>query len=687
MYPRDAWLLTLPLIVISVFNATMARGVAGPWAWQFAAFQTPAIAFLAAVWGLRFRTGESAAGANRQFGNLFLGVLGFALVTSLIRTGAYALELVPTLYGVPLALTAMAYVHGARWISAYEPGPRLVALLRLGGFALAALAFALALARPLAPSPLFNGNTLAVAVIGLFLFVDSLRAERHPAYLYMGFAAFFLAYFEARQALGYASWLPGPYRSLNGLFFNTLLGSLAIAFARRWQDGRLARHCHHIGVPLSLAACAYSSLDARAAFDCMSGYAVLYLLASWVFAAPLVQYLAIAAMAGAAYFGSTLLPSVTLEQQALLAAGMGLGCSVVLLVLRGFRERAVPASLGAWQPRAIYRCDSERDDRDGSGWHPLVPRRMGLPWCESGRGGAESRQEGGGDRLPRAVLRQHGRSAGDRDRLTSRAMGPAAGAGPVRDPGGSGRAGGDQLGSGTGPRSPGSGFARHRDLLHLAPATLRALAGGSGGRALCRGAVRSDGGLELEREPPAQLGDRSGASASAFAVGSAAVYRAELLAHVTVWAALAAYFCGVLGMLFLTGVPNIGATTEIALAAGSLLVFAIWDRLRLSYYRRPLLYAALALVAIVEPLALFIWQPAGHVSLALALCGLAHGCPHRGNAHGRAGPFFFDRIPGRLAARLRCGALPGDTILVGIGLHVVQPDLARDRGTSDRDAR
>ena len=94
---KDAWYLTVPLILMSVFNATMARRVAGPWEWQFAAFQVPALVFLGAVLGLKLRNWEPSAPANRWFGNLLLGLLGFALVTSLIRTGVYALEVPPAL--------------------------------------------------------------------------------------------------------------------------------------------------------------------------------------------------------------------------------------------------------------------------------------------------------------------------------------------------------------------------------------------------------------------------------------------------------------------------------------------------------------------------------------------------------------------------------------------------------------
>src|SRR5271157_169175 len=114
---RDAWYLTVPLILMSVFNATMARHVAGPWEWQFAAFQAPALVFLGAVLGLRLRNWEPSDLANRWFGNLLLGLLGFALVTSLVRTGVYALEIPPSLHAVPVMFIALGCVHGARWIS------------------------------------------------------------------------------------------------------------------------------------------------------------------------------------------------------------------------------------------------------------------------------------------------------------------------------------------------------------------------------------------------------------------------------------------------------------------------------------------------------------------------------------------------------------------------------------------
>ena len=70
------------------------------------------------------------------------------------------------------------------------------------------------------------------------------------------------------------------------------------------------------------------------------------------------------------------------------------------------------------------------------------------------------------------------------------------------------------------------------------------------------------------------------------------IYRSEWLAHVTVWTGLASYFCGVLGVLVRAQVPHVAPTVLIALGAASLLLFEIWNRLRLAYLRQPLLYGS-----------------------------------------------------------------------------------------------
>ena len=633
---KDAWYLTVPLILMSVINATMARHVAGPWEWQFAAFQAPELVFLCAVLGLRLRNWEPSDLANRWFGNLLLGLLGFALVTSLVRTGVYALEIPPSLHAVPVMFIALGCVHGARWISAYEPDVRQVALMRLGGHILAGLAFALALAHPPETSALFSGNTLAVAVLGLLLFGGSLRAERQPAYLYLGFAAFFLSCFGAyhfvrdlllpiegppRQVLIWASRLPGPYRAINGLMFNLLLGILALIVSRRWKDERLALHCHCLGVPFSVAACAYSGFEPRAAMICLSGYTVLYLLATRVFASPRVQYLAIASLAGAAYFGSTLLPAITLGQQALGAATIGLFCSLVVLLLRGCRSAesfrlpwthgALTLSGVALVATTIAMLQVGATSFLGS-WSFLIvsltaaavnlDRRAAALGCLA----VLCANVAAGLALVTGDVSWHWALGLDRYAIVAGLAGLAEVC----------------LGAWT-------GFGRHDENpadrisdCHAWP--LRHL-----GLVLAGMAV----GLSAACVPMPLAGENAirlinlaialGASSTAFAIGSSVIYRSESLAHVTVWTGLASYFCGVLGVLVRAQVPHVAPTVLIALGAACLLLFEIWNRLRLAHLRRPLLYGSVALVVAVIPIAFLLWRPGLHVGMALALSGLA----------------------------------------------------------------
>ncbi len=140
---------------------------------------------------------------------------------------------------------------------------------------------ALGLARPDVRLPLFSGNTLLTAILGLVLYGRGLARERRPALLYAGFAALFLAYFGAydflKDFLGLdrgldragprlrAQKLPLPFKALNGLVFSVVLAGLSLVFSRRWKDGRLARHCHRIGLPLSLAACLLAAFEPTAA--------------------------------------------------------------------------------------------------------------------------------------------------------------------------------------------------------------------------------------------------------------------------------------------------------------------------------------------------------------------------------------------------------------------------------------
>jgi tetratricopeptide (TPR) repeat protein len=348
--PRaGARFLTAMLLLLSIGSAATSSTTTVAWDWQFASFQLPALVFLGAVWAVGAGRWGTSDDEHRQFAYMVLGLFGFALVACLVRTGGYALRLAPPFYGVPLIVIAIAIIHAARRLAPYERDAQHLAWLRFGGYALSGVAFALALARPLVPSHLFSGNLIAVAVLGCGLYAASLRNLRHPAFLYLSAGALVVAglgirFFVAgrlhlieefiRTALHYPDHLPWPFRAIPVVLASTGLALLSIWMTRQWNDRRLAKHCHYLGVPLSIAACVASGFEPVAASICMSSYAILYLVAVWVFAAPWVTYLAIAALTGATYFGSTLYSGITLADEALFAAGLGLACWAIRVQLR-----------------------------------------------------------------------------------------------------------------------------------------------------------------------------------------------------------------------------------------------------------------------------------------------------------------------------------------------------------------
>ena len=154
-----------------------------------------------------------------------------------------------------------------------------------------------------------------------------------------------------RRLLGYPHVLPTPFRAILAVIPSTALAWLARWFPRHWDDRRLARHCHYIGVPLSIAACVWSGFEPLAALICLSAYAVLYLLAIWIFAAPWVTYLAAAALAGAFYFGMSLTHAFTPAGQALVAGLLGFAYWGVRVALR--RSSAAPAYHVPWLHAAL----------------------------------------------------------------------------------------------------------------------------------------------------------------------------------------------------------------------------------------------------------------------------------------------------------------------------------------------
>lgn len=334
---RGGLFLTLALFALSAFNALTSRGT--PFPWGFASLVVPAGLYLAAVVWLNTRYQAETAEEQRDFAHFALALLTFALLSGVVRTGVSVLRPVaPCLFAVPAMLLAIACVHTAHHLRRFEKDPRQALILRFGGVVLAALAFALALSRPPTPSPLLSGNTLATAVLGLLLFAAMLRAYRHPSYLYLAFAALFVGYFggfyflvdllraveeAASSALGYRHKLPLAFKSLNGLVFNVVLASLSLVFAKRWDDTRLARHCHWLGLPLSVAACALACFEPKAAVLCLSGYALLFTCAVSMFREPRVLYLACASLMGALFFATQLASGATVTTHGGVAVAIG----------------------------------------------------------------------------------------------------------------------------------------------------------------------------------------------------------------------------------------------------------------------------------------------------------------------------------------------------------------------------
>ncbi len=293
-------------------------GAPVPWGWQFAAFQAPAVVFLVSVWALGARRWGASPEEHRRFATLVLGLLGFAGLACLIRIGVHVLRLEPACYAGPVMLAAIALVHGVRRLAPIEPDTQRLALIELGGYALSGLAFALALSSPPIHSAFFSGNTLAVSLLGFALYAVSLSKKRQPVFLYLAIGALVAArigahYFLAdriqiiidaiRVALGYPEFLPWPFLTVLGLVANPVLALLSVWFSQAWNDERLARHCHYIGLPLAIAACLYSGFEPLAGAIVLAGYTIWFALAVWLFAAPSLTFLTIGTLVGTAYFG------------------------------------------------------------------------------------------------------------------------------------------------------------------------------------------------------------------------------------------------------------------------------------------------------------------------------------------------------------------------------------------------
>ena len=276
--PAGARLMTASLLLISVGSAATTRGSTLAWNLQFASFQLAPLVFLATVFAMGTRRWGPSEKQHREFVYTIFGVLGFALFSCLIRAGAYVMRLEAAYYALPAMFGAISVVLAARRLAPFEPDKKRVALIELGGYALSGLAFALAFLSPYTSSASFSANLVAVAWLGIALYSVALWNDRHPSFLYLTLAGYLavrlgLWYFVAERfhalehtvalALGYSGHLPRPFRSIVAVPVNLVLAGLAIWFVKGWKDRRLARHCHYLGLPLSVAACAMEHASNR----------------------------------------------------------------------------------------------------------------------------------------------------------------------------------------------------------------------------------------------------------------------------------------------------------------------------------------------------------------------------------------------------------------------------------------
>ena len=148
------------------------------------------LVFLASVWILGARRWGDSSQEHLDFVYMMLGLLGFALVSCLFRTGAYALRLEPSLYALPLMLGAISCVHAARRLVPDEPDAQRLALMRLGGYALSGLAFALVLVRYRRSPRRFTVETRWRSPSwGWSSMSPRCATDRHPAFLYLAVGA------------------------------------------------------------------------------------------------------------------------------------------------------------------------------------------------------------------------------------------------------------------------------------------------------------------------------------------------------------------------------------------------------------------------------------------------------------------------------------------------------------------
>ena len=123
---RSGWAFTAAYFVLAAANSGAWPGMA--FDVGFAVFVAPAVVFLGAVAWLNRRPWEGAEVAYQE-----LGLLGFAFLAGVFRTGSMILHLPAPLYAVPTMLAAIAAVGTARTVEPVETDRRRVLILRLGG--------------------------------------------------------------------------------------------------------------------------------------------------------------------------------------------------------------------------------------------------------------------------------------------------------------------------------------------------------------------------------------------------------------------------------------------------------------------------------------------------------------------------------------------------------------------------
>ena len=361
------WGTPAAISVMGLLNAAHARSV--DFGHGFAALLLASAVFAAAgAWlghWLARRVADAGDGDEGDAPYFAFGLLTFAFLCILVRIGGTILLLPPTLYALPAMLAAAAALAVARGLEVAGHGGRSRELLKLSGFVLAALGFALGLTRPPERLVIYSASTLAAAFVGLGLFLRALIRERRPVFLYATFAASFLACFAVRpflgdrlapmentigHLLGYRHRLPSPFRATIGLAVNAAFAALAVFFAKVWGDRRLSRHCQWLGLPVSLAACVLSAFEPLAAVVTMGGYVAAYAIGARLFASPKLVYLACASLAGAAIEGSTFLGGgdVASGAQAMVLAVVGLcllaACRAMAGARAEYREPVVHSS-------------------------------------------------------------------------------------------------------------------------------------------------------------------------------------------------------------------------------------------------------------------------------------------------------------------------------------------------------